>query len=89
MQLAHMDFRKFDANFGTLDQINEIDPQDLVIEKPAEGDITIDLIVEALKKFDVSYKKDSKELGKVKHYDSSQYEDDKLQKNSLTYDRVF
>jgi hypothetical protein len=80
-----MDFKKLDANFGKLDQINEIDPKDVVID----GDVTTDKIVEALKKFEISYKMDSKELGKVKSYDSTQYEDDKLQKNSLTYDRIF
>ena len=84
-----MDFKKFDANFGMLDQLAEIDPKDVVIEKPKEGDVTVDLTVEALKTFKVSYKKGSRELGKVKVYSSSQYEDDKLLKNALTYSRIF
>lgn len=81
-----MDFKKYDANFGTLDKLSEIDPKDVVIDG---DDVTVDTVAEALKKFEVSYKVDSKELGKVKVYDSNQYEDDKLQKNLLSYDRIF
>lgn len=85
-----MDFKKYDANFGILDELNEIDPKDVVVEKEKDAkDITINQIAEKLKTFKVSYKMGSKELGKVKVYDSTQYENDKLLKNELTSDRIF
>ena len=77
MPLPHIDFNKYDVNFGKLHKLSKIHPKDLVIK----GDVTIDTIAEALKKFEVSYKMDSKELGKVKVYESNQYKDDKLRKN--------
>ena len=74
--LACPSFSKYDANFSRMNQLHEIAPRECRIPDCEPKDITVEMAVEALKKFDIDYKAESKELGKVLDYQEDAFKND-------------
>lgn len=87
--IPNIDYQKADANNSMLHTARKVIAAECAVEKPADKDTNVDLIVEGLKKFKPMFDPVMRELPSSMAYSDQQFEKDQASIDKLTYETLF